>query len=252
MGRLNDKVAVITGGAGGMGASHAKRFIEEGAKVVVADLRNHKGKEFVSNLGENAMFVNLDVTSENSWIELVKETEETFGSIDILVNNAGIDIMNSIEEMSYVDYKKQINVNVDGIFLSLKYVYPSMKKVEAGSIINVSSTAGLLAQNNNAAYIASKFAVRGLSKAAAREFAKDNIRVNSVHPGPIRTPLADQEDLKDFFADIKKTVLLDRLAESYEVTNLVLYLASDESSYSTGAEFVVDGGQTSHFDLLNY
>lgn len=247
MSRLKDKVAVITGASGGMGQSHSKRFIEEGAKVIVAGRMNDKIEDFAKSLGENALFIELDVTNEDSWKKMVEKTEEAFGPIDILVNNAGIVKSNSIQDTSYDDYKKTILVNQDGVFLGLKYVYPSMKKAGGGSIVNISSIAGLTGGMNQAAYVASKFAVTGLTKAAAAEYAKDNIRVNSVHPGTIKTPMTEQEDVKDLVQALIDKTPLGRLAQPEEITELVLFLASDASSYSTGTEFIADGGLIQQF-----
>jgi len=242
MSRLDGKVAVITGAAGGMGESHARRFVKEGAKVVIADLDSENGKKLADELGDQAVFIDLDVTDEDNWKNLVEETENQFGPINILVNNAGIVASNSIADTSYEDYQKTIKINQDGVFLAMKHVYSSMKKAEIGSIVNISSVNGLVGGVNNSAYITSKFAVRGLTKAGAAEFAKDNIRVNSVHPGTIKTAMTEQEDVQDIIEAALKNVPMDRLAEPEEITNLVLYLASDESSYSTGSEFIADGG----------
>lgn len=244
MARLEGKVAVITGGAGGMGASHAKRFVKEGAKVVIADLGTTNGENAAKELGENAIFIELDVTDESSWKNLVEQTESTFGPINILVNNAGIVASSSIKDTSYEDYKKTITVNQDGIFLGMKHVHPSMKKADKGSIVNISSISGIVGNPNNSAYVASKFAVRGLTKAAAAEFGVDNIRVNSVHPGVIRTAMTEQPDVKEIVQTMIEMVPLKRLAEPEEITDLVVYLSSDESSYSTGTEFIADGGLT--------
>lgn len=244
MGRLDSKVAVITGGAGGMGSAHAKRFVNEGAKVVIADLGTSNGKNLAKELGDNAIFIELDVTNESNWISLVEQTENTFGPIDILVNNAGYISVNPFEDTSYEEYKKTIAINQDSIFLGMKYVYPSMKKTKSGSIVNISSASGIAGGKSHISYVAAKFAVRGLTKAAAAEFAPDNIRVNSVHPGNIRTPMTDQDSNRDLIKAMVEDVPLKRLAEPEEITNLVLYLASDESSFSTAAEFIADGGLT--------
>lgn len=242
MGRLENKVAVITGGAGAMGNVHARTFIAEGAKVVVADLPSAEGRELAEELGENAIFVELDVTSESSWKQLITKTEEKFGPINILVNNAGIGgSFASIEEVTLEQYRKVIEINQDGVFMGMKHVLPSMKKTESSSIINISSTAGFRGGVNISPYIASKFAVRGLTKAAAVEFAPYNIRVNSVHPGTIETPML-LEGMKARVPELLEAIPFKRFAKPQEVTNLVVYLASDESSYSTGAEFIVDGG----------
>lgn len=242
MGRLDGKVAIITGGAGGMGRMHGNYFIREGAKVVIADLKSSDGQKVADDLGENALFVAFDVTSETSWESLVRQAEERFGPVSVLVNNAGIVKQNAIENTSLEEYRQTIHINQDGVFLGMKYVLPSMKKAENGSIINISSIAGIVGGANNLAYTASKFAVRGMTKAAAAEFAEFGIRVNSVHPGVIRTPMTEQEGIKELIMEMEKDIPMKRIAEPEEITNLVLYLASDESSYSTGTEFVADGG----------
>jgi len=242
MSRLDDKVAVITGAAGGMGRTHSRRFIDEGAKVVLADLEGTGGKEFAEELGDNALFVATDVTNEDAWENLVEKTEDTFGPIDILINNAGIVEAQSIQDTSYEDYQKTIKINQDGIFLAMKHIYPSMKKTENGSIVNISSVNGIIGAAGNSAYVASKFSVRGLTKAAAADFADDNIRVNSVHPGTISTPMTEQDDLQDIVDAAVEDTPMNRLAEPEEVTELVLFLASDASTFSTGSEFTIDGG----------
>lgn len=242
MGRLDGKVAVITGGAGGMGKMHAEFFIREGAKVVIADLESSDGKTYADELGDQALFVSLDVTKEEDWKNVMSQTEEKFGPVSILVNNAGIVIQNSIENTSLEEYRKTIYINQDGVFLGMKHVLPSMKKAKGGSIINISSIAGIVGGANNMAYTASKFAVRGMTKAAAAEFAEFGIRVNSVHPGVIRTPMTEQEGVKELIQEMEKDIPMKRIAEPEEITNLVLFLASDESSYSTGTEFIADGG----------
>ncbi|EXJ23047.1 3-oxoacyl-[acyl-carrier protein] reductase [Alkalibacterium sp. AK22] len=242
MGRLDGKIAVITGGAGGMGKKHSEFFVREGAKVVVADLDTSDGQKLADELGDNALFIALDVTDPDNWDKVVQKTEETFGPISVLINNAGIVVSQSIADTSLEDYRKTTMINQDGVFLGMKHVLPSMKKAKNGSIINISSIAGIVGAENNIAYIASKFAVRGMTKAAAAEFAQFNIRVNSVHPGTIRTPMTEQEDVRDLVKAMEKEIPMKRIAEPEEISNLVLYLASDESSYSTGAEFVADGG----------
>ncbi len=242
MKRLDNKVAVITGGSGGMGSVHAQLFVEEGARVIIADLDSDNGEKLASELGENARFIKLDVTDAESWRNLVQETERLFGPINILVNNAGVAITKPYLETSVEEYKNIISVNQDGIYIGMQEVYPSMKKAGSGSIINVSSTAGLTGVESQTAYGTSKFAVRGMTKHAALEFAKDNIRVNSIHPGAIKTAMLDQEDTRTILEALEKKIPLGRVAEPIEVSYLVLFLASDESSYSTGAEFVIDGG----------
>lgn len=242
MGRLEGKVAVITGGVGGMGRKHAEVFIREGAKVVIADIDQTSGEEAVKELGDQAYFIKLDVTDEENWKSMVLEAEETFGPINILVNNAGIVASKSFQDSTFEEYRKTIAINQDGVFLGIKYIYPSMEKTKNGSIVNISSIAGIVGGPNNSAYITSKFGVRGLTKAAAVEYAPTGIRVNSVHPGTIRTPMTEQDGVREMVAEMEKDIPMKRIAEPEEISNLVLYLASDESSYSTGAEFIADGG----------
>ncbi|SDN12599.1 3alpha(or 20beta)-hydroxysteroid dehydrogenase [Psychrobacillus sp. OK028] len=242
MARLDGKVAIITGGARGMGASHVRRFVSEGAKVVFTDILVEEGQALSKELGENAIFLEHDVTSANDWDSIVAETQDKFGPIDILVNNAGIAPNKPIEDTTENEYRKVIDVNQVSVFLGMKAVYPSMKKTKTGSIVNISSLAGLIAGRNQIAYVASKFAVRGMTKAAALEFGEFGIRVNSIHPGIIETPMTMNEETEAMLAEISKSIPIGRTAKPEEVTNLVLYLASDESSYSTGAEFVIDGG----------
>lgn len=242
MGRLDGKVAVITGGAGGMGKIHAKLFIAEGAKVVIADLSSSDGEKTAEELGEQAIFIELDVTDEENWTSLVEKTEERFGPINILVNNAGIVVSKSIQDTSLEDFRTTSRINQDGVFLGIKNIFGSMKKAGGGSIVNISSISGIVGNMNNSAYVASKFAVRGLTKAAAAEYAPHDIRVNSVHPGTIRTPMTEQPDVQEMIKKIEKQIPMQRIAEPEEISNLVLYLASDESTYSTGTEFVADGG----------
>ena len=248
MTRLQGKVAIITGGAGGMGASHAKRFIQEGAKVVIADLATSHAEEFVKELGENAIFVVTDVANEASWENLVAKTIETFGKVDILVNNAGISTSGLIEDTTLESFQKVININQVGVFLGMKHVVPHMKENKSGSIINISSISGLRGTKAGISYGASKFAVTGMTKTVALEVAEYGVRVNSVHPGVIKTKMTDPAYLDEDTAKVIQTFIdkipVKRMAEQSEVTNLVLYLASDESSYSNGAEFVVDGGTT--------
>ena len=242
MGRLKGKVAIITGGARGMGASYARKFSDEGAKVVITDILEKEGQALAEELGENATFIKHDVTNESDWDKVVSETEENFGPINILINNAGIAHFEAIEDHSEESYRKVIDINQVSVFLGMKAVLPSMRKTKAGSIVNISSLSGIKAQAGNIAYNASKFAVRGMTKTAALEFSEYGIRVNSVHPGIIKTPMTSAEELQDMLNAIAVTIPLKRIAEVGEVTNLVLFLASDESSYSTGSEFLIDGG----------
>lgn len=242
MARLDGKVAIITGGARGMGASHVRRFVSEGAKVIFTDILVEEGQALAKELGQNALFLKHDVTNATDWDSIVAEAEVKFGPVDILVNNAGIAPNKPIEDTTEEEYRKVIDVNQLSVFLGMKAVFTSMKKAKTGSIVNVSSLAGLIAGRNQIAYVASKFAVRGMTKAAALEFGEYGVRVNSIHPGIIETPMTMNEETVAMLAEISKSIPLGRTAKPEEVTNLVLYLASDESSYSTGAEFVIDGG----------
>jgi 3alpha(or 20beta)-hydroxysteroid dehydrogenase len=242
MARLEGKTAVITGAAQGMGAAHAKKFIEEGAKVVLTDLNEEKGQAFASELGENARFIKHNVTSAKDWEEVVAGAEAAFGPVDVLVNNAGITMAKSILAMTEEEYRRIVDINQVSVFLGMKAVIPSMQKAGGGSIVNISSMNGLVA--GAIGYTDTKFAVRGMTKAAAIECANYGIRVNSVHPGVIATPMVVQVDTKAAVEAFAKHIPLKRVAQSEEVSNMVLFLASDEASYSTGSEFVVDGGMT--------
>ena len=244
MARLEEKVVIITGAAQGMGEAHARRFVAEGAKVVLTDLNEEKGTLLASELGENALFIKQNVTSAEEWTAVVAKTEETFGPVDVLVNNAGITMAKSLLDTTEEDYRRIVEINQVSVFLGMKTVVPSMQKASGGSIVNISSMNGIV--GGAVGYTDTKFAVRGLTKAAARECATYGIRVNSVHPGVIATPMVVQEDTKAAVEAFAKQIPLKRVAQSEEVTNLVLYLASDESSYSTGSEFIVDGGLTAY------
>lgn len=242
MARLLNKVAIITGAAQGMGEFHAREFIKQGAKVVLTDINTEKGNSLAQELGKNALFIQHNVTSEEDWYKVIEGCEQQFGVVDILVNNAGITFSSSILNTTLADYRRIIDINQVSVFLGIKAVIPSMQKAGGGSIINISSINGLVA--GAVGYTDSKFAVRGLSKAAAVECANYGIRVNSVHPGVIETPMIMQEDTKAAVEAFAQTIPLKRIAKPQEVTNMVLFLASDEASYCTGAEFVVDGGIT--------
>jgi 3alpha(or 20beta)-hydroxysteroid dehydrogenase len=242
--KLENKVAIITGGARGMGASHARRFVAEGAKVVITDILEKEGKAVADELGSNAIFVKHDVTKWDEWQNVVSTAESKFGPVNILVNNAGIGFVKLIEEITEEEYRKTVDINQVSVFLGMKAVVSSMKKTKNGSIVNISSVAGLLALPQYITYSASKFAVRGMTKVGALEFADYGIRVNSVHPGLIDTPMTQDENNAASLAEFAKSIPLKRAARPEEVTNLVLYLASDDSSYSTGSEFVIDGGSS--------
>jgi 3alpha(or 20beta)-hydroxysteroid dehydrogenase len=236
MGRVDGKVALISGGAQGMGAAHARLLVGEGAKVVIGDILDEKGKAVADELGSAARYVHLDVTQPDDWEAAVSTALNDFGTLNVLVNNAGIVALGQLGKFDLAKWQKVIDVNLTGTFLGMQAAVEPMKAAGGGSIINVSSIEGLRGAVMVHPYVASKWAVRGLSKSAALELAPHNIRVNSIHPGFIRTPMTKH------FPDDMVTVPLGRPGDSNEVATFVLFLASDESSYATGAEFVMDGG----------
>lgn len=242
MSRLANKVAIITGGAQGMGEAHARLFVEQGAKVIITDLNEEKGTALAAELGENALFVKQNVASEEDWANVITKAEEAFGPVNVLVNNAGISFNKFVLDLTLDDYMKIVNINQVSVFLGIKAVAGSMQKAGGGSIINISSINGLV--GGAVGYTDTKFAVRGMTKAAALNLAPMGIRVNSVHPGVIATPMIMQGDQKDAIDAFAKHIPMKRVSQPEEVSQVVLFLASDESSYSTGSEFVVDGGIT--------
>jgi len=250
--RLKGKVAIITGAAGGLGRAQALLLAKEGAKVVVTDIDKIKGQkiaEEVRNEGGEAVFIKHDVTSESDWSEVIRKALAEFGKLDILVNNAGILLVKKIEDTSLVEWRQLMSINLEGVFLGTKYAIGAMKKSGGGSIINMSSAGGIVGTLNSSAYNASKGAVRLFTKVAALECSKAgynyNIRVNSVHPGVIETQMTE-DILKD--EAVRKSREdrhpIGRLGEPEDVAYGVLYLASDESKFITGAELVIDGGWT--------
>ncbi len=241
-GRLDGKVALISGGARGMGESHARRFAAEGAKVVISDVLDEDGQTLAKDLGDAAAYVHLDVTDEAAWNDAVAATTERFGKLDVLVNNAGIVHVMPLAMTDVNEFRRVVEVNQVGVFLGMKAAIPALAANKGGSIINISSLAGLIGAQGHVAYCASKWAVRGMTKVAALELAPLGIRVNSIHPGLIDTPMFDVYRDLGIGERAGEGIPLGRLAESNEVSELALYLASDESSYSTGSEFVVDGG----------
>jgi NAD(P)-dependent dehydrogenase (short-subunit alcohol dehydrogenase family) len=242
-GRLDGKVALISGAARGMGECEARLFVREGAKVVLGDVLEEQGRQVAKELGAAATFVRLDVTVESDWQSAVATAEQMYGKLQILVNNAGIVRMAPLDETSLEAWNEVINVNQTGVFLGMKHAIPAMRRAGGGSIINISSVAGLVGLSNIPAYQASKGAVRLLTKNAAVQYAKDKIRVNSVHPGRIETPMTTQLDPARREMVLSMTPL-GRDGKPEEVAYGVLYLASDESSFVTGAELVIDGGFT--------
>ena len=221
-----------------MGASHARLLVAEGAKVVIGDLLDAEGEALAADLGDAARYVHLDVTSYADWENAVAAAVDAFGGLDVLVNNAGIANFAPIEDYTIEAWDKIIAINLTGVFYGIKAAIEPLKKSGKGSIVNISSTAGLQGFEALPGYNAAKFGVRGLSKNAALDLGRYNIRVNSVHPGNIRTPMTEGLDTP------QSHVALHRVGEPIELSNMILFLASDESSFSTGSEFIADGGET--------
>lgn len=235
--RFMDQVVFISGGAGGMGQVHARRFAEEGAHVLVADLNEEAGRALAEELGPRAAFLHLDVTQEQSWRDAVTDAESRFGPISVLVNNAGIVGGGFIDEMEPSLFRRIMEINHTGAFLGIRAVCPSMRKAGGGSIINISSVTGLAPVPVLAAYTASKHALVGLTKVAALDLARHGIRVNCVNPGIIDTGM-----LGDVDAIIPRRQPIPRIGKPDEVTNMVMFLASDQAAFCTGATYVIDGG----------
>src|SRR5260221_8413392 len=255
-GRVQGKVALVTGAASGIGRACALLLGKEGATVVVTDIQDDAGKDCAAKIkhaGGDAVYLRHDVANEEAWVGVITEVKNRFGRLDVLVNNAGIAIAGPITEMSLADWRKQESINLDGVFLGVKHSLPLMRASGGGSIVNISSLAGLKGSANLAGYCATKGGVRLFSKAVALECAqlRDNIRVNSVHPGVIETPIwlgiipsvgepganaPDLDQLSQTFVPVGKKGVPDDIAAG------VLYLASDESRYMTGSELVIDGG----------
>ena len=246
--RLENKVALISGGARGMGAAEAKLFAREGARVVIGDLLAEDGRRTeaeINETGGECLFVRLDVTDESSWREAVTATVARFGKLDVLVNNAGIYRTERVEETSGELWDQVMEINSKGVFLGTKHAIPEMRKAGGGSIINISSVAGLVGNTMSAAYTASKGAVRLFTKSTAIQHAREGIRANSVHPGTIETPMtADLLAQESYRQNRMERTPLGRLGRPEDVAYGVLYLASDESSFVTGSELVIDGGRT--------
>ncbi len=245
MGRLSGKVAIITGGARGMGAATCRLFVEQGAKVVIADVLDDAGAALAAELGESARFLKLDVTNEENWAHVVAEAEATLGPIDALVNNAGILMFKSILETTKADFERVLGVNLVGELLGIKAVAPGMIARGRGSIINVSSVDGMKGANGLVAYASSKWGVRGLTKVAAMELGHKGVRVNSVHPGGVDTIMSNHNDSsREELNKSYSNVPLQRIGGPEEVAAASAFLASDDASYIHGAEIVVDGGMT--------
>ena len=247
MGRLDGKVALISGGARGQGEAEVRLFVREGAKVVFGDVLDELGEVVAKDVGDATHDVHLDVRQEDQWAAAVSEAESRFGKLDVLVNNAGVLHMGTLtHDTTLEDYMRIIEVNQIGVFLGMRSAIPAMLRNGKGAIVNTSSSNGMAGYGGTIAYTASKFAVRGMTKNAALEYGKAGIRVNSVHPGGIDTPMTRPDDLGGFTEEDQAAawdmVPVARVGQPEEVANLVLFLASDEASYCSGAEFIVDGG----------
>ena len=254
-GRVTGKTALVSGAATGIGQSIAARLAAEGAQVAVADIDETRGAEVVKAIREadgDALFVSLDVTEETAWQAAIDVVESEFGGLDILVNNAGIAIVESVDKMSFEDWRAVMAVNIDGVFLGTKHAVPAMRRAGGGSIINISSILGLTGLEKLSAYCASKGAVRLFTKAVALECGRDGsgIRVNSIHPGYIHTAMMEDTCRRDYgdiakgLAELGKLHPIGRVGEPEEIAAGVLYLASDESKFITGSELAIDGGYT--------
>ena len=248
--RVENKVTIITGGGTGIGKETAQLLSNEGAKIVVTDINEESGKQAVKeikNNGGEAIYIHHDVSKEEDWIKVAEETIKVFGQADILFNNAGIYIIKPLAEITVDDWNKLMSINVTGVFLGMKHIMPLMAKQKKGSVINASSIAGLTGAAGHVLYGASKGAVRIMSKDAAIEYAPMGVRVNSIHPGYINTGMADyaSEKTGQSKEELGSNLFpLGYLGSVKDVANTVLFLASDDSAYSTGAEFVIDGGAT--------
>ena len=245
--RLENKVAFISGGARGMGAAEARLFSQEGCKVVIGDLRDELGRQVeaeINELGGECLFVHLDVTDEQSWKDAVAATVERFGKLDILVNNAGIYRPERVENTTTENWDTTMSVNAKGVFLGTKAAIPELRKAGGGSIVNISSVAGLVGNHISSAYTASKGAVRLFTKSTAIQHAVDGIRCNSVHPGTIETDMTADLLAGEGREDRLSRTPLGRLGRTDDIAYGVLFLASDEASFMTGSELVIDGGRT--------
>ena len=248
MGRLDGKVALISGGARGQGATEARMFCAEGARVLFGDILDEEGAALERDLhaaGFDASYVHLDVTKEDDWLAAVTRLRQRHGKLNVLINNAGILIRKTIEETTVEDWDRIMAVNVRGVFLGTRAAIPAMRRAGGGSIVNISSVAGLVATKDSAAYAATKGAVRLFTKTVAIDHIKDGIRCNSVHPGPITTDMI-REMVADeaVWSDRLTRLPMGRAGSPEEIAYGVLFLASDESSYMTGSELVMDGGTT--------
>ncbi|HKY92224.1 MAG TPA: glucose 1-dehydrogenase [Nevskiaceae bacterium] len=253
MAQLDGKIAIITGGARGMGAATVRLFVERGAKVVIADVLEEDGAKLAAELGAGARFLRHDVTDEASWARVIETTEKAFGAPNVLVNNAGVLLFRTILETSKADYERVTGINLTGTFLGVKLVGAGMVARKHGSIVNISSTDGMKGANGLGAYSSSKWGIRGLTRVAALEFGHQGVRVNSIHPGGIDTIMANPYAIPRNELDKQyKMVPLQRAGAPVEVAQATAFLASDDSSYMCGAELAVDGGMLTGFYYQGY
>ncbi|WP_018989712.1 SDR family NAD(P)-dependent oxidoreductase [Aromatoleum toluclasticum] len=245
MGRIEGKTAIVTGGARGMGEATVRRFVAEGGRVVIADVLDAEGRALADELGANALFAHLDVSDAAAWKACAAQAVDRFGGVDVLVNNAGICLVGTIVDFDPATFQKVLAVNLGGAFLGMQTVAPLMFARGKGSIINISSTEGLHGTNGMAAYGSSKWGLRGLTKVAAMEFGPRGVRVNSIHPGAVDTPMAGTDVVPaEVWERVFRRQPIQRIGRPEEVANVSLFLASDESTYLCGAEIAVDGGMT--------
>ncbi|MEE6280888.1 glucose 1-dehydrogenase [Georgenia sunbinii] len=244
MARVAGKVALVTGGARGIGESAVRLLVAEGAKVVITDILDTEGEALAAELGNAVVYRHHDVTDRDAWEQVVAVAQETFGGLDVLVNNAGIADFGGIGDFTHEQWDRIVAINLTGVFNGMKAALPLMRQsTENPAVINISSTAGLQGYPALSGYAASKWGVRGLTKAAAVELGPENIRVNSIHPGVIATPMTTGLDTP------QTHVAMKRVGQPADIGNLVVFLASDESAFSTGAEFVADGGELAGLPL---
>jgi 3alpha(or 20beta)-hydroxysteroid dehydrogenase len=247
---LEGTVVLVTGAARGQGEAEARLFAERGAKVMICDVLEEQARQVAADIGDSARAMSLDVRDEKAWRKAVEATVSAFGKLNALVNNAGIAGLKRFGDMTVEEYMNVININQLGVFLGMRAVVGPMKDAGGGAIVNISSIAGIGGIVGGMAYCASKFAVRGMTKVAALELGPDNIRVNSIHPGGVLTNMVTDAGLTgDAANNLFNAVPLGRIAQPREMATLAAYLISDESSYSTGSEFVADGGMTAGFAL---
>ena len=247
MPRFDNQTVLVTGGTGGQGSSHVRAFHEEGANVVIGGLHAERGAALADELGTRARFIRLDVTDESSWSAAVLAAETTFGTLDVLVNNAGVQNPPApIENTEQATWSRILDVNLTGTFLGIKAATPALRRAAGGAIVNIASTMALGGTAHYAPYVASKWAIRGLTRTAALELGRDHIRVNTIHPGVIATPFIQEPAagataaIADFYSP--EPYAIPRLGEPTDVTRLLLFLTSSDASFITGSEYVIDGG----------